>query len=254
MRNALVDIAVCRSQRWARVGRAASRQAACVMASSETTERRGAAPDPDAALLARLRAGDEAAFATLVDRYGPLLRRVARMHVRSEAAAEDVVQETWLGVLRGLERFEGRSSLKTWLVRIAQNRARTRGERDARSVPLSSLASAVDAAGRAVDADRFLDAGHPRWPGHWAAAPRPWEMPEERLLGRETLEVVREAIAALPERQAAVIALRDVEGLSSEEVCDALGLSEGNQRVLLHRARARVREALAVHLGEGATT
>lgn len=222
------------------------------MASSETTERR-AGPDPDAALLTALHAGDERAFAELVDRYGPLLMRIARMHVRTDAAAEDVVQETWLGVLRGLERFEGRSSLKTWLVRIAQNRARTRGERDARSVPLSSLAGAREEDGPAVDADRFLDQGHPRWPGHWAAAPRRWEMPEERLLGRETLEVVREAIAALPERQAAVIALRDVEGLSSEEVCDALGLSEGNQRVLLHRARARVRQALAEHLDGEAT-
>jgi len=217
------------------------------MASSETTERR-AGPDPDATLLTALRAGDERAFAELVDRYGPLLMRIARMHVRTDAAAEDVVQETWLGVLKGLKRFEGRSSLKTWLVRIAQNRARTRGERDARSVPLSALAGAGEDDGPTVDADRFLDRGHARWPGHWAAAPRPWEMPEERLLGRETLEVVREAIAALPERQATVIALRDVEGLSSEEVCDALELSEGNQRVLLHRARARVREALAGHL------
>jgi len=224
------------------------------MTSSETTVGRGSAADPDAALLAALRAGDERAFAALVDRYGPLLMRIARMHVRTDAAAEDVVQETWLGVLKGLERFEGRSSLKTWLVRIAQNRARSRGERDARSVPLSALAGAGEGDAPAVDADRFLDRGHPRWPGHWAAAPRRWEIPEERLLGRETLEVVREAIVALPERQAAVIALRDVEGLSSEEVCDALGLSEGNQRVLLHRARARVREALAEHLDEEAAT
>ena len=252
MGNVVAERAAGRRARSSRVGRAAARAADCPMASSETTERRGAAPDPDAELLVALRAGDEAAFATLVDRYGPLLLRVARMHVRTEAAAEDVVQETWLGVLRGLERFEGRSSLKTWLVRIAQNRARTRGERDARSVPLSSLAGAGEEDGPTVDADRFLDDGHPRWPGHWAAAPRPWEMPEARLLGRETLEVVREAIAALPERQAAVIALRDVEGLTSEEVCDLLDLSEGNQRVLLHRARARVREALAEHLSEEA--
>ncbi len=221
------------------------------MASSETSERRdtAAAPDPDAALLVALRRGDEAAFATLVDRYGALMLRVARMHVRTAAAAEDVVQEAWLGVLRGLERFEGRSSLKTWLLRIVQNRARTRAEREARSVPFSALAAAgQEDDGPAVDADRFLDAGHARWPGHWAAPPRAWDLPEERLLGRETLELVRAAIAELPERQQTVIALRDVEGWSAEEVREALDLSEGNQRVLLHRARAKVRAALEPHL------
>ncbi len=225
------------------------------MAQSETSERRGtAAPDPDAALLVALRLGEEAAFATLVDRYGALMLRVARMHVRTNAAAEDVVQEAWLGVLRGLDRFEGRSSLKTWLLRIVQNRARTRGEREARSVPFSSLAGAGEEDGGAVDADRFLDAGDPHWPGHWAAPPRPWDMPEARLLGRETLELVRDAIGALPERQQAVISLRDIEGWSSEEVCETLELSEGNQRVLLHRARSKVRAALESHLDPEAVT
>jgi RNA polymerase sigma-70 factor (ECF subfamily) len=195
--------------------------------------------DADAELLARLRGGDEAAFMALVDRYGALMLRVALMHVRSRAVAEEVVQEAWLGVLQGLDRFEGRSSLKTWILRIVANRARTRGERERRSVPLS----AVDEP--SVDPRRFRPPDDPRYPGGWAVPPHAWaRRPDESLAAAETLEQVRLAIGALPARQQEVILLRDVEGWDPEEVCAALGLSEGNQRVLLHRARSRVRGEL----------
>ena len=206
--------------------------------------------DPDAALLERLRAGDERAFVTLVERYQPLMLRVALGYVRTPAVAEEVVQETWLGVLDGLHRFEGRSTLKTWLFRILTNRAKTRGEREARCTPLSCVAgNGDDDDGPAVDPDRFLGADHPRWPGHWAASPADWaRMPDERLLARETMGLLREAIAALPARQQEVMVLRDIEGWSADEVCDALGLSEVNQRVLLHRGRSKVRQALESYL------
>jgi RNA polymerase sigma-70 factor (ECF subfamily) len=201
--------------------------------------------DEDAELLTRLRAGDEDAFMTLVDKYGSLMLRIALGHVRSRAVAEDVVQEAWLGVLQGLDRFEGRSSLKTWILRIVTNRARTRGEREARSVPLSSLAPADDEDGPVVDPDRFLPADHPAFPGAWAIPPHSWaRLPEERLLAAETLEHVRAAIAKLPPRQREVIELRDVEGWEPEEVSAALDLTPGNQRVLLHRARSKVRAEL----------
>jgi RNA polymerase sigma-70 factor (ECF subfamily) len=190
-------------------------------------------------LIARLRAGDEAAFMALVERYGPVMLRIALSHVRSRAVAEEVVQEAWLGVLTGLDRFEGRSSLKTWILRILTNQARTRGERERRSLPLSSLAGDGEPA---VDPERFFGPDHPRYPGGWQAPPHEW--PEERLLAAETLEKVREAIARLPARQLEVIVLRDIEGWDPEEVSDALGLSDGNQRVLLHRARSRVRGEL----------
>jgi RNA polymerase sigma-70 factor (ECF subfamily) len=199
-------------------------------------------------LLARLRDGDEDAFMEIVDAYGPLMLRMALGHVRTRAVAEEVVQETWLGVLDGLDRFEGRSSLKTWILRILVNRAKTRGAREARCVPFSSLGPADDEA-PAVDPARFLGADHQYWPGHWAAAPQSWAgVPDERLLARETLEHLRRAIEALPARHREVIVLRDVEGWDSGEVCAALGLSEGNQRVLLHRARSRVRAQLDAYL------
>src|SRR4051795_9037961 len=153
--------------------------------------------DADAELLARLRAGDEAAFMELVDRYGPLMLRIALSHVPARAVAEEVVQEAWLGVLQGLDRFEGRSSLKTGILRIVAHRARTQGERERRSVPLSSLEPAGDEP--AVDPDRFLPQDHPLYPGGWSVPPRAW--PEERLLARETLEKVHEAIGKLPPRQ-----------------------------------------------------
>jgi RNA polymerase sigma-70 factor (ECF subfamily) len=200
--------------------------------------------DADADLLARLRAGDEQAFMQLVDRYGPLMLRIALAHVPTRAIAEDVVGDAWLGVVTGLERFEGRSSLKTWLLRIVTNRARTRGERERRSVPLSSLQGDDDE--HAVDPDRFMPLDHPRYPGGWAQPPQAW--PEERLLAAETLEQIRAAIAKLPPRQQEVIVLRDVEGWPAEDVSDALDLTDGNQRVLLHRARAKVRNELEAYL------
>ena len=205
--------------------------------------------DADAELLLRLRAGDEEAFMTLVDRYGPLMLRIALTHVRTRAVAEEVVQEAWLGVLQGLDRFEGRSTLKTWILRIVANRARTRGEREARSVPLSSLGSEDDEDGPAVDPDRFLPGDHPMYPDGWAIPPRSWaRLPEERLLAAETLQQVRAAIAKLPARQQEVIVLRDVEGWEPEEVSAALELTPGNQRVLLHRARSKVRNELEHYL------
>jgi RNA polymerase sigma-70 factor (ECF subfamily) len=199
-------------------------------------------------LLARLRNGDEDAFMEIVDAYGPLMLRMALGHVRTRAVAEEVVQETWLGVLDGLDRFQGRSSLKTWILRILVNRAKTRGAREARCVPFSCLGP-VDDEAPAVDPARFIDADHPRWPGHWAVPPQSWaRLPEERLLARETREHLRRAIEALPARHREVIVLRDVEGWDSVEVCAALGLSEGNQRVLLHRARSFVRAQLDAYL------
>jgi RNA polymerase sigma-70 factor (ECF subfamily) len=195
--------------------------------------------DADRELLARLRAGDEAAFMTLVDRYGALMLRVALMHVRSRAVADEVVQEAWLGVIRGLDRFEGRSSLKTWILRIVANLARTRGVREQRSVPLSALEDEPS-----VDPRRFRPPDD-RYPGGWAVPPHAWaRLPEESLVADETLRLVHEAIGRLPARQQEVITLRDVEGWDSDEVCAALDLTEGNQRVLLHRARSKVREEL----------
>jgi RNA polymerase sigma-70 factor (ECF subfamily) len=227
----------------------------CLRCRAEPTEvaarDRLAAPSGDAELIARLRAGDERAFTDLVERLHPSLVRLARSWVASHAVAEEVAQETWLGVLRGLDSFEGRSSLKSWVFSILVNRAKTRGERESRTVPFSATAAAAAADGPSVDADCFLDAGHPRWPGHWAQPPRRWEdLPEEHLLGRETHALIEHSIEGLPAVQRQVIALRDVEGLDSDEVCDLLGLTAGNQRVLLHRARCHVRKALERYLDE----
>jgi RNA polymerase sigma-70 factor (ECF subfamily) len=202
----------------------------------------------EAQLLEALRAGDEAAFAQLVREYQPSLVRVARIYVSTQAAAEEVAAETWLAVLNGLDRFEGRSSLKTWIFRILTNIAKTRAQRDGRTLPFSALQDPGRVPEAAVGADRFLDPEHPRWPGHWAVRPEPW--PEDALVAAETQAVVAEAIEALPPAQRAVISLRDVEGWTSEEVRNALELSETNQRVLLHRARSKVRRALESYLGE----
>ena len=198
--------------------------------------------DEDAELLRGLRAGDEHAFAELVGKYGPSLLRLARLFVPSRAVAEEVVAETWLAVFTGLERFEGRSSLKTWLFRILTNKAKTRGQREARILPFSALAADGDEDQTAVPVERFAQGGA------WAITPR--GVPEERLLAAETRARIEEAIAVLPPNQRAVITLRDVEGLSAEEACNVLGLSETNQRVLLHRARAKVRAALERFLEE----
>ena len=197
-------------------------------------------------MLALLRAGDENAFRGLVGRYDRAMRRLALSFVASASVADEVVQETWLAVIQGLDGFEGRSSLKTWMFQILVNRARSRGAREQRTTPMSSL-MALDASveeGPTVDPDRFLPAGHPV-AGYWALTPnRFFELPEERLLAEETSRVVAEAIARLPSRQQQVIGLRDVDGWEAEEVCASLGISAANQRVLLHRARAAVRAEL----------
>jgi RNA polymerase sigma-70 factor, ECF subfamily len=197
----------------------------------------------DARLVERLRAGDEGAFAELVRKYNSSLLRVARLFVPTAALAEDVVQETWLGVVKGIDRFEGRSSLKTWIFRILTNTAKTRGQREARSLPFSSLEDAEGTFDPAVETGRFTPVGH------WADPPRAW--PEDRLLAGETVQVIETAIASLPPAQRAVVSLRDVEGWHAEEVRNALDLSETNQRVLLHRGRAKVRRALDQYLMEG---
>jgi RNA polymerase sigma-70 factor (ECF subfamily) len=203
----------------------------------------------DDELVARLRAGDEAAFRELLDRYGASLRRVARTYVATDSAADEVVQDTWVGVLRGIDRFEQRSSLKTWIFRILMNIARTRGTRDKRSVPFSSLASEED--GEPTIAPERFQGPDGRHPGHWAAFPTRWhDHPEVRAVGHETLGVVRDALATLPPAQQEVVRLRDLEGWTSREVCNALDLTETNQRVLLHRGRARLRAALERHFDE----
>lgn len=209
--------------------------------------------DADRQLLARLRQGDESAFASLVEQYHPAMVRLALGFVANRAAAEDVAQEAWIGMLRGLERFEGRSSLKTWLFRIVANRAKTRAVRDGRVIPFADLAGAGDAPDEpSVPPDRFSGAPHED-AGHWVSTPRSWdELPEERLLSAELQGAVQAAIDQLPPNQRAVITLRDLEGWRSEEVCNTLEISESNQRVLLHRARSKVRKALEGYLEEQA--
>jgi RNA polymerase sigma-70 factor (ECF subfamily) len=208
----------------------------------------------DALLVDALRRGDEAAFVELVGRYGALMLRVARLYVPTRSVAEEVVQETWLGVLRGIDRFEGRSSFKTWLLRILTNIAKTRAEREGRSVPFSALVQAeLETSEASVDPDRFFPQGE-RWANYWASSPRRFDdLPESQLLSAETFAVAREAIDGLPDAQRTVITMRDIAGFASEDVCDVLGLSEGNQRVLLHRARSRVRRALELHFKAGET-
>lgn len=204
----------------------------------------------DEILVAALRVRDDAAFAWLLDQYSGTLRRLARAHVASDAAADEVVQEAWLAVITGIGRFERRSSLKTWIHRIVLNIARTKGMREHRTVPFASLASEADSAEPAIDPARFQPAATPGV-GHWASPPVPWdEEPETRLAAGETLDVVRRAVAELPAGQQMVITLRDLEGWPSGDVCNALDISETNQRVLLHRARAKVRTALEHHFEE----
>ena len=205
--------------------------------------------EDDARLIAALRRRDEEAFTWLVRRHHPALLRYAGVFVRDRAVAEEVVQETWLGVITGIGTFEGRSSLATWIFTILANRARTRGERESRSAPFSAMvARELEADDPAVDPDRFRAPGTP-WAGYWMIAPQPWNAPEARMLAAETRAVVERAIAALPPVQREVITLRDVVGMDATEVCGMMGLSDGNQRVLLHRARSRVRRALDDYLG-----
>jgi RNA polymerase sigma-70 factor (ECF subfamily) len=196
--------------------------------------------EDESELLAALRRGDEHAFAGLIDRHHASMLRVARSYVATREAAEDVVQETWLAVIRGLDSFERRSSLKTWIFRILVNLARTRGQRDARSRPFSAIASGGDEP--AMDPARFYETG--RWAGFWSAPPTLHSPAEQQVIAAEASRHILAAIGQLPDSQRNVITLRDVEGLSASEVCDLLDISEANQRVLLHRARAKARDAL----------
>jgi RNA polymerase sigma-70 factor (ECF subfamily) len=203
-------------------------------------------------LVEALRNGDEAAFSALVLQYQESMLRIAQLYVANRAAAEDVVQETWLGVLRGLDSFAGRSSLRTWMFRILTNRAKTRGIREGRTIPFASLQYGDAEAGEStVSADQFWPADHSQWANGWVSYPRPWgQFPEDRALAAELQAVIQQSIAALPHNQRAVISLRDIEGISSEEVCNVLEISESNQRVLLHRARAKVRRAVERYQNE----
>jgi len=201
-------------------------------------------------LLAALRGGDESAFARLVATHHCSLLRVSRMYVSSPAVSEEVVQETWLGVLKGLDKFEGRCSLKTWIFQILINRARTRGEQEGRMIPFSVAFEAHSDLGEpAVDPNQFNE-NDPEWPGGWVSQPRDWgRNPEQTLLSQELRSVVESAIECLPPNQKEVITLRDVQGWTSGEVCNILGVTETNQRVLLHRARSKVRQILDQYFG-----
>ena len=203
----------------------------------------------DAEVVAALRAGDEATFSWVVEQHHPLLVRLALRYVPDAATAEDVAQETWLHALRGLGRFEARSSLKTWLVSILKNRARTRAVRDRRTMPVADAWLTLVADEPAVDPARFFDASNPARADRWSSAPQGLA-PEARLLADETRALVQAAIQALPLAQREVITLRDIEGWSAADVCRALELTETHQRVLLHRARSKVRAALEPYLTE----
>lgn len=209
-----------------------------------------AAAHAEMRVIEAIRQGDEAAFARLVDQHHASLRRVARLYVSNRAVADEVVQDAWLGVIQAIWAFEGRSSLKTWIFRILINRAKTRAAREGRTVPFASFgADDVGAPEVAVGPERFRPADHPTEPGYWTSPPRDLgASPEHRLLGREAGEQLQKAIDALPPNQRLVLTLRDVEGCSTEGVCNALGISETNGRVLLHRARAKVRAALEPYL------
>jgi RNA polymerase sigma-70 factor (ECF subfamily) len=201
-------------------------------------------PASDAAIVAALRRGDERAYRALVDHHQPALERIARMHVKDPDVAMEVVQDTWVGVLRGIDRFEGKSTLKTWIFRILINRARTRSRREGRTIPMSRLAAEeIEGDAPLMDPSRFRGADEP-WAGHWSEPPAAWTDPERVLESKEIGRYLRSAIEALPEMQRTVITLRDVHGFSSEEVCNVLEISETNERVLVHRARAKVRNAL----------
>jgi RNA polymerase sigma-70 factor (ECF subfamily) len=208
--------------------------------------------DDDAELLSALKQRDERAFVALVERYQRPLLRLALVYCRSLAIAEEIVQDTWLGMIQGIDRFEGRASLKTWLFQILVNRARTRAEREGRDVSFSSFAEQAKAPGEpAVPPERFRPIDD-KWPNNWALPPHSWgESADAGLLAGETMDLVKRAIAQLPSAQQQVITLRDIEGWPAEDVCNVLMISETNQRVLLHRARSRVRGALEGHFNDG---
>lgn len=212
----------------------------------------GASPPDEAALVAALRRGDEATFMRLVEQYQTAMVRLAQVYVGDPAVAEEVAQETWLSALKNLDHFEARSSFKTWLFHILVNGAKTRGQRERRSTPFSALIEDGDDGdeGPSVAPERFMGEDG-AYAGGWLTPPASWEqLPEDRLASQETRTCVLAAIARLPQNQASVIRLRDVEGYSAEEVCDMLGIGATNQRVLLHRARSRVRQALETYLSD----
>ena len=198
--------------------------------------------------VAALRMGDERVFRELFQRSYPVMKRIARGYVASEAVAEEVVQDTWMAVLRGIDRFEGRSTLSTWIFSILVHQAKNHSARERRSQPLSAI-GAEGAEEPAADPDRFQKDDE-TWPGHWATPPRPWQKPERRLLSLEARERLRDALAQLPDRQRLIVGLRDVEGLSAEEVCELFELSQENQRVLLHRGRSRLRSVLETYVDQ----
>jgi RNA polymerase sigma-70 factor (ECF subfamily) len=200
----------------------------------------------DEQTVAALRAGDERTFRELFARTYPMMKRVARGYVASDAVAEEIVQETWMAIVTGIDRFESRSTLGTWIFSILTNQAKTHCARERRALPFSSIAP-VDVEEPAVDPDRFQKDDE-AWPGHWATPPRPWQKPERRLLALEAREHLKKALAQLPERQRLIVGLRDIEGHSAEEVCKLLDLSQENQRVLLHRGRSRLRAELENYL------
>lgn len=205
----------------------------------------------EASLVERLRNRDEEAFLGLVQRHHSGLVRMAQSFVSNRAVAEEVAQETWVAVLQGIDRFEGRSSLKTWIFQILVNRSKTRGVREARSINFSSLSDTdSETAFSSVDPSRFFSSDDSDQPGSWASQPQEWDMtPEQLLLSQECQRHIEQAIASLPKLQRDVINLRDVQGWENEEICSVIGISDSNCRVLLHRARSRVRQALEEYLG-----
>jgi RNA polymerase sigma-70 factor (ECF subfamily) len=214
---------------------------------AETAIATGGGSAGEGNLVAAIRAGDERTFRELYARNYPMMKRVARSYVASDAVAEEIVQDTWMAVVTGIDRFEGRSALGTWIFSILTNQAKTHSARELRALPFSAIAP-TDVEEPAVDPDRFQKDDE-AWPGNWATPPRPWQRPERRLLSLEAREHLKKALGQLPERQRLTVALRDVEGLSAEEVCDLLDLSQENQRVLLHRGRSRLRSVLDEYFG-----
>jgi RNA polymerase sigma-70 factor (ECF subfamily) len=203
----------------------------------------------DDALLKALRDGNERVFTELVERWSNIMLRLALTHAGSRAIAEEVVQEAWLTVLRSLDRFERRSTLRTWVLGIVVNLARSRARAERRALPIESGSD-----GPVVDPSRFLSSDDARWPHHWAVEPAPWRTPEDELLAGETRQVILDAIKALPPAQREVVLLRDMQELPAVDVCNILGITDTHQRVLLHRGRSRVRGALERYFAATETT
>lgn len=202
-------------------------------------------PFNDSAFIERLRLGDEQAFSDLVDRYQGSMLRLAMIFMPNRAIAEEVVQDAWLGVMHGLSTFEGRSSLKTWIFRILTNRAKTRGVRENRTLPFAFTPDTDSDPMASVDSSRF------KANGMWDAPPHPWNLdsPEKLLITKQAIQCLEKALHELPPSQRAVVTLRDIEGIDTNDVCNILEISETNQRVLLHRARSRLRAILEDHIG-----